>query len=121
MQTLMEVEDRNLFTDTQELDWNALGQAWKERKPAHFWATEPMGAAFFAQLDAVHPASPGASESAPAPGGGARRGGALQGRGVAGRAGANASSTTPSWRCEDALLPGDGLCSWFCSSGRCWA
>ena len=53
VQTLMEVEDRNLFTDTQQLDWGALDKAWKERKPAYFWTTEPMGAEFFATLDAM--------------------------------------------------------------------
>ena len=53
VQTLMEVEDRNLFTDTQQLDWNDLSKAWKERKPAYFWTTEPMGPDFFAQLDAM--------------------------------------------------------------------
>ena len=33
-QTLVEVEDRNLFTEAQELDRGALDKAWNERKPA---------------------------------------------------------------------------------------
>ena len=53
VQTLMEVEERNLFIDTQELDWDALDNAWNERKPTHFWTTEPMSSEFFATLDAM--------------------------------------------------------------------